>query len=68
MLSYKEIEILSGEQTKNRKKCRYCGHTRLLGFQDKVICDHCGRYIFKDDKTEFDYRMKERMLKTRKDN
>lgn len=67
MLSLKEITILSGVQTENRRKCQHCGHTRLLGFRDKVVCNHCGHYIFKDKQAEFNYRMRERMLKTRKE-
>ena len=63
MLSLKEIKILAEEQTKNRKLCKYCGHTKLLGKQEKVICDHCGHYVFKDDATEFNFRLKQNQIK-----
>lgn len=68
MLSFKEITILSGEQVKNRKLCKVCGHSRLLGNQDKIICNHCGHYIFKDDAAEFNYRLKQRLIKQKHDN
>lgn len=68
MLNYKEITILSGEQTRNKKRCKVCGHPQLLGKQDKVICKKCGNYIFKDDETEFKYRMKEQTIKQKKGN
>lgn len=66
MLNFKEISILSGEQTKNKIRCKNCGHPQLLGKQDKVICKECGYWIFKDDETEFKYRMKEQRLKEKK--
>ena len=63
MLNYKEIAILSGEQTKNKKRCKICGHPQLLGKQDKIICKECGYYIFRDEETEFEYRTKEQIIK-----
>ena len=39
-----------------RVKCE-CGHTTLLINKDKKICTHCGRYIFKNKKDEFIYRL-----------
>ena len=67
MLTLKEIEILSGKQTHNRKLCKNCGHSRLLGSQERVICNHCGHWIFKDEETEFKYRMQEQRIKNKKE-
>lgn len=39
-LSYKEMKILEKERTKNRKICK-CGHSLLIGLQDKQVCSHC---------------------------
>lgn len=66
MLNFKEIAILSSEQTKQRIKCKICGHSRLLGKNDKRICNHCGFYIFKDDETEFNFRLQENIIKQKK--
>lgn len=66
MLNLKELEKLQEVQTEYRKKCKNCGHTRLLGMNDKIICNHCGNYIFKDDKAEFEYRLKECKAKQKK--
>lgn len=53
----KYAEMLS----KGRKKCN-CGHTIMFpSCVDWVLCGWCGNYVFKDKKTEFQYRMKERM-------
>lgn len=43
--------------TENSHKCGKCGHTQFLGKQDKIICDWCKNYIFKNKKDEFMYRM-----------
>jgi ribosomal protein S27AE len=66
MLTLKEVKKLSSIQTQNRKLCKNCGHSKLLGKQERVICGHCGHWIFKDDETEFKYRMKEQRLKEKK--
>ena len=66
MLSYKELNKLSSTRTECRKLCPNCGHSMLLGRKDKKICDHCGMYVFKDEITEFHYRLREKMLKEKK--
>lgn len=43
------------------KKCK-CGHS-VLFVTDKKICSHCGNYVFKNKKVEFEYRMKEKLKK-----
>lgn len=63
MLSIKDIMKLEEERTKCRKLCKNCGHSILLGRKDKIICHHCGKYVFKDDKAEFEYRMKQSRIK-----
>lgn len=62
MLSNREIIKLASLASKERKVCR-CGHRQLLGTQDRVICKHCGNYIYKDDRTEFEYKLLERRKK-----
>lgn len=50
------------EIRKHSKYCK-CGHTVIIMNTDKVLCSWCGNYVFKDDKTEFMYRMKENLKK-----
>ena len=66
MLTLKEIRIADEERAKHRIYCKNCGHSQLLGKQEKVPCSHCRNYIFKDDAAEFKYRMKEKMIKVKK--
>lgn len=46
-----------------RKTCPYCGH--LVGFYKKNIkyveCHYCGNIVFKNKKTEFDFKVKRRL-------
>ena len=44
-------------RTANKIKCK-CGHTQLLGNQDRVICDWCKHWIYKDKRTEFKYKLR----------
>lgn len=46
-------------------KCKTCGHAMLLAGRDRRVCSWCGNYIYKDDKTEFKYKLKEKILKER---
>lgn len=66
MLTLKELEKLNTDRTENRKLCPNCGHSMLLGRLDKKICDHCGFYVFKDNITEFHYRLREKMIREKK--
>jgi ribosomal protein S27AE len=43
--------------------CKNCGHTMMIVDVDRVICTHCGYWVYKDDKIEFMYKMKETMKK-----
>lgn len=61
--SLKDIIKLSDSQTKASIKCN-CGHTILMPTKkDKIVCDWCGEYVFKDKETEFRYRMLSKLSK-----
>lgn len=40
-----------------------CGHSIALN-TEKTICTHCGKYAFKDKQKEFEYRLKEQILRS----
>lgn len=57
-LSFSDIEKLDEEKTENRIYCKNCGHALNISHQrDKRICNHCGKYVFREDKEEFKYRL-----------
>jgi hypothetical protein len=50
--------------TVSKTKCKACGCTRAIqGSYNRLICKNCGVYIFKNDREEFKYRVKERLIK-----
>lgn len=49
--------------SKSSVECANCGHKMLLGRKEKRVCSWCHKYIFKDKKEEFEYRLKEKMVK-----
>ena len=58
-LSNKEIIKKASEMTDHRKICK-CGHSiPMTERTEKTICSWCGNYVFRDKKTEFEYRLKE---------
>ena len=37
-----------------------CGHSiNIPNKMEKVLCSHCGNYVFKDKKAEFEFRLRE---------
>lgn len=55
----KEMDKMFNTYRENSFKCK-CGHTIVVSKQiKKVVCNHCGKYVFRDPKDEFIYRLKE---------
>lgn len=49
-----------------RKYCK-CGHSILFQKQTKhLICNYCGKMVFNTKKDEFEYRMKEAMIRSKR--
>lgn len=61
ILSTKEFNRMSNEYQKVKYYCE-CGHPVIIPvYVDKQICGWCGNYVFRDEKTKFKYKMKEKM-------
>ena len=57
--SYREIERDSHKIQDYMIKCK-CSHSILFtGRKDRLICSHCGHYVYQDKKAELKYKMKE---------
>lgn len=67
-LSQQEIIKLYEEKQKYRHICK-CGHTvYIVNKSGRAECNHCHRLVFKDKETEFKYRMKQNLIKERRNN
>lgn len=63
ILTIKEYERMQDEYDKVKYRCK-CGHKVIIPEKvNKQICSWCGRYVFKNKKDEFEFRLKERMKK-----
>lgn len=57
--SYKEIEKEHDTFNNYMIKCK-CSHTILFtGIKDRLICSHCGKYVYRNKKAEMKYKVKE---------
>ena len=65
MQNFKEMTKLYDTVTKYRVLCPKCGHSVIFSKFDKAICSWCKHYVFKDKKTEFEYRLKESIMKNK---
>ena len=64
-MNKKEIEKYTSVLSDHRVLCK-CSHSILIPPEvNKVICSWCGKYVFKDKKEEFKYRLKEQMIRLR---
>ena len=65
-LSNKEITQLFEEKQKFRVVCK-CGHTNYIANKSgRCLCSHCNEWVFKDKKTEFEYRLVENYMKEKR--
>lgn len=56
MNEYKKMVILDKERAKYRRYCEHCGHSIVFpptSKRDKLICSHCGYYVYKNDLIKF---------------
>lgn len=67
-LTLEEEKRRSNEIAPYKVKCKECGHVVVLIKQNKTLCTYCGKYIFKNKKEEFKYRMKEKLKKVNEQN
>ena len=59
--SYKNQIKIDNEMAQLKVKCE-CSHTMVMLNVDRMICTHCKKWVYKDDKTRFKYQLKN-MLK-----
>ena len=61
--NFRTIEKRSNAYRDVSVYCKNCGHTVVVISVDRVLCSHCGYWVYKDDKTEFRYKMMENIRK-----
>lgn len=66
-LSLPKMQKLQNEYLKHTYTCK-CGHrVFILAKKDKVICNWCKNYVFKNKQDEFKYRVNEKMRRVEND-
>lgn len=62
ILTNEELDRMQDELDKVKYTCKHCGRRAIIPqWETKKLCKWCGNYVFKNDKDEFNYRMKERL-------
>lgn len=65
-LSLKEIKQIYESRQQFRVKCK-CGHTcTILDPKGYQICSWCHHYVFINPQVEFEYRMREKLLREKR--
>ena len=62
-MTFEEQKKLDNFIKKNlNRKCE-CGHSINFINSDKIICTHCGKYVFKNKEDEFKYKLNQKLKK-----
>lgn len=65
-LKLNEIQKLYESMQPFRRICK-CGHTVYISNRTgRIECKHCHNLVFKDAKTEFEYRIKKELIKEKR--
>ena len=65
-LTTKELDKVYEDKQKYRVKCK-CGHTcTILDKKGYQICSWCHKFVFINPKVEFEYRMKEKLIREKR--
>lgn len=59
--NFNEQQKLENERAKFKVKCEHCGHVIVMTFAERTICNHCNKWVYKNDKIKFKYEMKKRI-------
>lgn len=63
-----EEERLWEEKSKCKVTCK-CGHvSTILNKEGYKLCTWCRNYVFRNPQIEFEYRMKEKLIKEKRNN
>jgi len=59
------IAKIHQERTENTYKCK-CGHSvPIKPYEKKVLCHWCNKWVFKNEKDEFKFRLEEQRRKVK---
>ena len=64
MNSIEKMQFLENDRTKYKRYCKNCGHPIIFpttSKKDKKVCTHCGYYIYKNDRIEFEEILKSKI-------
>jgi hypothetical protein len=57
-LNHKEMTKYFNDLAGCTRKCKHCGHSiQFLSKKDRLICSWCKNWIYKDNKSEFKYKI-----------
>lgn len=61
-MTFKEESRLFRELSKFRVRCK-CSHSVYIGRMDRMMCSHCGEWVYRTPELQFKYKMKEVLKK-----
>ena len=64
-MTYKEDNKMFESISKHKVKCK-CGHVVVMASVDRMICNWCGRWIYRTPGIEFRYKMIQKIRKDEK--
>ena len=65
-MSYIDDTKKFNDMEKFKVRCK-CSHTFILARVDRALCNHCGRWVYKNPEIEFRYKMLEKIKQIERD-
>ena len=61
-LTKKQIENIANAKETLKRKCKHCGRRKVIPvYVDRILCDWCGLWIYREPNIEFKYKLEEQM-------
>ena len=61
-LTKKQIEDIYNAKSKLKRQCKHCGRKKVIPvYLDRILCDWCGFWIYREPSIEFKYKLEEQM-------
>lgn len=61
-LTTKQLEDIAHAKETLKRKCKHCGRRKVIPvYVDRILCDWCGFWIYREPNIEFKYKLEEQM-------
>ena len=65
-LTRKQVQSIDNEKERLKVACKVCGRRKVIPvYVDRLLCDWCNHWIYREPNIEFKYKLEEQLKKER---